>query len=247
MKKLFIHIIFLLAICCTAFGSENEQATFENANKLLEQKKYNEAIASYNQLINANVNAEQLFYNTAIAYFNVDSVAASIYYFEKAKMLNSNNKDIEHNLALAYGKQKDDIDKFPEFFLKAIFNSIINVFSSNTWFILGALILWLTFALFFFSAKIALKFKNRTYFLAAALGLLFLLFSYLNIANKAQNAIIFEKQLSIKQAPNFSANDMLQIHEGLKVKLLEQIDTWSKVELSDGTQGWLPTKYIKLL
>jgi hypothetical protein len=53
------------------------------------------------------------------------------------------------------------------------------------------------------------------------------------------HAIIFAPVVSVKSAPDRQGKDLFIIHEGTKVRILEQMGAWGRVELADGRQGWI--------
>jgi SH3-like domain-containing protein len=44
----------------------------------------------------------------------------------------------------------------------------------------------------------------------------------------------------MRSAPDAESESILVIHEGLKVDLLDIISGWTKVQLPNGDQGWIP-------
>jgi SH3-like domain-containing protein len=53
---------------------------------------------------------------------------------------------------------------------------------------------------------------------------------------------------SVKSSPSGEASkDLFILHEGTKVKLIDQLGTWSKVELADGRQGWMKTDDLEVI
>ena len=59
------------------------------------------------------------------------------------------------------------------------------------------------------------------------------------------NAIVFEKTTEIKNAPTLKSDTVFQLHEGTKVEVLDAIDNWKKIKLTDGKIGWVIEDYIK--
>ena len=45
--------------------------------------------------------------------------------------------------------------------------------------------------------------------------------------------------VTVKGSPSNSSTDLFIIHEGTKVYILEELNDWFEVKLSDGKQGWL--------
>lgn len=254
VKKIFYATMFGLLFANAAFAQLDLEAIFKDANKAYENKTYQKAIKQYQKLVDRNVQSAPLFYNLGSCYFQLDDVANSIYFLEKAKKLNPNDVAVNNNLGLARANQKDDIDKFPEFLLFALTKKAANFLSSNLWFYLTVLFFTISLLCFWFISK--LKFINYhningfyvwTIFLL--LGLFTLLLSNIKYNNDfgSESAILFEKETTVLEAPNKNAEEIITIHEGLKFKIIDAVDTWIKIELSDGTKGWLIKNGVKVI
>jgi len=61
------------------------------------------------------------------------------------------------------------------------------------------------------------------------------------------NAIIMSPSVVIKSTPSESGTDLFILHEGTKVKVLDNVSGFSQVELSDGRQGWMKTADIEMI
>src|SRR5690606_6505297 len=111
--------------------------------------------------------------------------------------------------------------------------------------------LWmLGFVGFYFINRMVVK---RIFF---TLMLLFLLSSIVSIMlsvfekNRAESynpAIIFSEMIALKVEPRSVAADVITLHEGTKVFILEDLDDWLRVELADGTKGWLQKETVRSL
>ena len=60
-------------------------------------------------------------------------------------------------------------------------------------------------------------------------------------------AIVVNPVSSVKSSPNNTGKSLFIIHEGTKVTVLEELGQWSKVELSDGRQGWIVKRDIEII
>jgi len=243
-------IILLYSI--VAFSVLSVSAQFEtsmqNANQLYEQNKFPEAYTIYKGLVDEGQYSYQLFYNLGSTYYQLDSVAPSIYYFEKAKQINSSDDDLEHNLSLAYGRQQDDIDKFPELFVVSFFKKLSSIFSSNFWLILSVLSLWAAAALFYLkSSKTGFLFEKKRWSIPLVLGLFAFLMAYLNnyYNNSTQHAIVYHALTEVHKSANVDSESIQTIHEGLKLIVLDEVDEWLKVKMTDNTVGWLKKSAVK--
>jgi len=82
----------------------------------------------------------------------------------------------------------------------------------------------------------------------SALGVLlfvFFAYSHLNYLKSNRFAIVFEQEIAVKAAPTASAETNFELHEGAKVKLIENLDDWYKIKLADGKIGWMPSNALK--
>jgi SH3-like domain-containing protein len=45
--------------------------------------------------------------------------------------------------------------------------------------------------------------------------------------------------VTVKSAPSTTGTNLFLIHEGLKVKITDQLEKWKEIELADGNKGWV--------
>ena len=90
--------------------------------------------------------------------------------------------------------------------------------------------------------------------LSFVFGTLFLLVSFIcfgfankqyNTVNNQQEAIVFSPSKVVKSSPGENGNDLFVLHEGTKVLLLDEVADWGKIQLSDGSIGWIELAAIK--
>jgi SH3-like domain-containing protein len=48
----------------------------------------------------------------------------------------------------------------------------------------------------------------------------------------------------VESSPDESGTDLFLIHEGTKVNVKESVGEWTRIKLSDGKEGWVPTSSI---
>ncbi len=66
--------------------------------------------------------------------------------------------------------------------------------------------------------------------------------------DKSDNpAIVFVQESQIKSEPNLRSTEAFLLHEGTKVQVLDTVDNWKRIKLTDGKTGWVPASDIKLL
>lgn len=196
----------------------------------------------------------ELYYNIGNAYFKASDYAHAILYYERALKLDPSYSDARFNLEFARESVQDRIETVPEFFLKTWVRRMGYWFSSNTWTALFFVLLALALAgglLFLLGSGAAMR---RTGFFAGIAALL-LSFCCLGFAAsqkaayaRADSAVITVPVSSVKSSPGAgSGTDLFVLHEGTKVRILDQVGDWLNIELSDGRQGWLPASSLELI
>ncbi|ARV09880.1 ion channel protein [Winogradskyella sp. PC-19] len=248
--KVFLILLFT---CFSIYSNAQNDDLFKEGNTLYNQGKYSEAIDKYETILDSNEHSAELYFNLANSHYKLNNIAPSVYYFEKAKQLNPNDKDIENNLAFAQNMTVDAIDKVPEVGFSRIFKNLVNTFSSSMWAkiaISGVLVFVILFLLYHFTSATSQK---RIAFVISILGLLIALFS-LGIAfqknsleKKNNPAIVFAQETRVKADPNKTSEEVFRLHEGTKVQVLESYEDWYKIEIADKTTGWIISEDIKLL
>lgn len=246
MKK----TIYLLLLFSQVFWAQN---AFEKGNQYYQKENYQEAISSYEGIISSGKQSAEVYFNLGNCYYKLHKVAPAIFNFEKALQLNPNDEEIKTNLEFAKKLAIDDIKEVP----KVGFGKIIQDFTSklqyNTWAWMAVILSFSFFACFLGYYFSDTTFKKRLFFTAMFGLLLAIVFSYFaglyerkRLAND-KPAIVFDEKVSLKSEPKVNGSEVLLLHEGAKVYILERIANWRKVQLTDETTGWLPEESIKEL
>ena len=132
IKNTYLFIILFVFIQLMGFA-QDANVLFVTANQLYQQEKYHQAIEKFHQLEKQEVQSAELFYNLANAYYKINKVAPSIYYYEKALQLTSNNKDILFNLNFAKRMTIDNIEELPTTIFQKLSKNYIQKLSYNSW------------------------------------------------------------------------------------------------------------------
>lgn len=241
-KSCMLLGMFMLGI--NAIQAASPEETFEQANSLYAEGKFNEAVELYTSLLEEDYISAPLFYNLGNAYFKGNRNVEAILYFEKALKMNPRNADYLHNLAVANSKIENNADKLSEFFINAWWKNLASFFSSTGWSILALILFWTGVgAVLVWLFAVKRKYKKIGFFIAPVFILLsiipFLLAnSRAQFIENSQTAIVMEVDKTLKTAPD-STVDVGEIAAGTKVKLLDTIGEWKKVQTPNGEIGWL--------
>ncbi len=245
MKKI-IYILFLY----TTLGFAQADALFKKANNLYNVENYEQAIATYQQLLSTNVHSAEVYFNKANAHYKLNQLAESIYNYEKALQLNPSSKKIKINLSYANNQKIDKIDVIPTTGISKIANTIVNVFKFDVWAIIS--IVFIFIFIIAFIGYLYTRFK-RFYFSVGLLGLLLSILSILFAFKQENNvinttyAIVFAKQTEVKTDPKLSSEKIFVLHEGTKVKIIAYFENWNKIKIDNGSEGWIRASDIKKL
>ena len=251
MNKLIYIFFFLLGGIITA---QEDHTLFSQGNSLYNEGKFQDAITSFEAIIEQGKHSSELYFNLANAYYKLNQVGPSIYYYEKALQLSPNDKDIENNLTFAQNMTIDAIERIPEVGLSRIGKAIVNTFSFDVWAVLavGLTILFvILFLSYYFSYSTTLK---RLLFLSSFgslfLGLVTFIFAFqkYDFAQNDRGAIVFAQETEVRTDPNLRSETAFNLHEGTKVQIIENFDdNWAKIKLADGKTGWISIQDIKEL
>jgi len=250
MKNIFF---LLLTLSVSNIIAQTNADLFRKANNAYKETNYQDAINLYKQIEQQDLVSSSLFYNLGNGYYKLNDVANTIYYYEKALLLNPLNKDAKTNLEFAKRMVIDTIEELPKTFLQRIEATYLQKISYNQWAIIAVFFSFLTallFLLFYFSNHSG---KKRSYFLFSLLALLLFVFSTTITYSQYHTsvtttfAIIFSPKVSVKNAPTNNADEVFILHEGTKINVLDAVDDWKKIRLADGKIGWVLAKVLKEL
>lgn len=230
------------------------QTGFKNGNVLYKQGSYQEAIDVYETIIyRSQKQSPELYFNIANCYYKLNKVGPSIYYYEKSLLLNPDFAAANNNLEIAKKLQIDDIKIVEKVGIGKIIQNLTSKLNYDTWawIAVGFAILFLMFFIgYYFSEKSLIKQLLFSCMLAIFAALLITVSAAIfekYVSEKDQPAIIFSDVTSLLSAPSTSAKEIMKLHEGVKVYVLENNKTLSKVQLTDGTTGWIDTNAIKAI
>jgi len=249
MKPLSIVIILLFTVI-TAFPSV-EQINIAKANKAYSVGSFSVAADLYQKVVGAGFSSPELFYNLGNTYYKMNDYASAILWYERAKRLDPGSEEINFNLNVANTKISDKIEPMPELFFKRWFNSLVQIFSVDSWGMIGVcLFIAGLFGLVIYLASRVLFLRKLGFWFA--LALLFLSFISLAFAwsgysftKSTSEAIIFAPTITVKSSPDDKSTDLFVLHEGTKVRLLDNISGWYEIRIANGSVGWLPNNSLE--
>lgn len=247
-------IIALLFVANLSFANTSGmESLLAKGHQQYDEGLYNEAIETYQSILDKNFESAQLYYNLGNAYFKINDLASAILYYEKAKKISPNDEDIMYNLGVANSRIVDKIENVPQIIFKRWWNQFYNTFSANSWAKVAIVLFIITLILTGVYLLSRNRFIKKSFFV---LGLIFLLLSASSFfvsyqkyyyTKNHKEAILFASTLTVKSSPNRNSVDLFVIHEGTKVYILDQVGEWVEIRIANGSVGWLPVNEIKLI
>ena len=242
MRILWVFTLFLFVAYLQA---QDPDAIFSQANKNYNLGSYEEALEGYDSIVQLGVHSPELYFNMGNAHYKLNRIAPSILNYEKALLLDPTNEDIQHNLRFAQNMTIDVIEELPANAFDAIFRRLSGAFSLPLW--SGLVICFLALACLSFAGYVQSRIsrqKRRLFALSLLLGTFSLIGFGLawdkQIRDAQQSeAVIFTQTTDFRSEPNLRSEVLVQLHEGTKVSIEDQVEQWVKVRLANGTVGWL--------
>jgi len=244
-------LIFTLLSLSTAFGQS--EVLFQKATEAYNKGEYQKAIDFYGDILDKGKHSAELYFNLGNCHYKMDEIGPSIYYYEKALLLDPNDQEIKNNLGFAQNMKLDAIDEMPKTAITRLHNWIVLALSPDQWGYLAISMIFLFVLGFIIYYLLYYATYKRIAFISANTALLISVFAVIMgyLANKYQNeenpAIIYEREVVVNSEPNERSEKVFALHEGTKVNVLESLENWSKIKIADGQIGWMPSQSLKLL
>ena len=255
-KGVMMALIMLMIMPAALNAQQNEyvDSLWNAANQAYVDGRWTDAVDGYELISAMGLESAALYCNTGDAYFKEGNVPEAILYYERALKLDPSYEDARFNLELLNSTIQDRIDPVPEFVLKAWSRDICYIMDSNAWAVCFIIFIALALALallFILSPSVAGRrtgfFTGLVMILLAAFALTFSIWQKKDYM-KADNAIVMRPVVSVKSSPSGEAStDLFILHEGTKVKIIDEVGSWNNIELADGRQGWIRSGDIETI
>ena len=244
MKHLVYIVVFI-----TSFGFA--QSGFEKGNVLYQKGQYEQAIQAYESVLDSHQQSAELYFNLGNCYYKLNKVAPAIFNYEKALVLAPEDVDITNNLKFANKLTIDEVKEIPKVGFAKLLRDFTGIYHFNTWALISVVfgLLFLGFFIgYYFSPSTRSK---RIFFFGMFVWIVSLLVS-LGAAIFEKNhfvnerpAIVFAEVTEVKSEPQKASPATFTLHEGTKVFVLETLGKWKKIQLTDGTEGWIESPAIR--
>ena len=255
MQRKFFILLLVCSFCWTvssATQADSPNSLFRQANEAYMGKAYDTAVQLYEQLVREGYESADLYYNLGNAYYRQEQLAYALLWYERALRLDPGNADIQANIAFVNAQTVDKMEQMPEFFLHRWWNALAVLFSSTGWAVVSivcCLFFFALLALFLLSSRVErrLRLAVAAFFLLCAV-MLSVLFARRQLpANRPEEAIVTAYSVTVKSTPDASGTDLFTVHEGMKVKVTDQVGDWMEVLFPNGNKGWIQQRQVVVI
>lgn len=254
MKMRILFTIFF-ALTFLPFQAQEQEwkSLFDQAHTLYEEEKYQEAAEVYQTLEREGAVSDALYYNMGNVYYKLHQTASSIYYYEKALLLNPEHEKSKINLKFAQKTLLEEIPKTEKLDRRDIIHKSLNGLDYNQWAWMSigfSLLIFLFFVIYYLSENAMVK---RLFFggiflaLVLCIGAIYAAYFEKQYEASYNPGIVFNAKTELKSDAKSSSKTVLTLHEGAKVYVLKEKALWSKVRLENQQEGWLLKESFKTL
>ena len=215
---------------------------------------YASALKDWQDVQATGLMSKELYYNLGNAYFKDGQIAPAVLWYERALRLDPSDDDVRYNLEYARALTQDRIDEVPELFFKQWGRAICYLLPSNAWAVIGLIFLAITVTLVLLFLLGSTPGRRKMGFFAAIVTCLIALLGWQfaqwqrQEAQRQDLAIVMRPVSSVKSSPSPSgAKDLFILHEGTRVRILDNVSGYSQIEIADGRQGWIPVSEIEVI
>jgi tetratricopeptide (TPR) repeat protein len=172
--------------------------------------------------------------------------STAILNYEKALLLSPSNKNVRKNLRLANDKL-ELFDENMESDIHILKKSTFGLFNPKTWFYL-ALIIALAFCYLLYQNLLKRKISNK-YIAGLIVSLLLSTFCFLASIFRTNDLMdnpyyISPTIIQLYSSPDERSNMEAKIPKGAKMKKIDQLGEWIKVEVGFTNEGWLKSNSV---
>lgn len=249
MKSRILILAILLTFVLNGFGND----LLKSAEQAYDSKKYKSAIESYEKLITDGYKSYQLYYNLGNSYYRNNQLGKAIYAYEMARKINPNDDDVRINLGIASAKTVDKIDAKENFFISAVKTNLLSSLTTSSWAWVTVVSLLISAILFFVFINSPSLLIKRVAFLISCVFIIgfvvtyFLGYSALEAKIENKFAIITTREVKIMNEPTLSATAKFTLHEGTKIRVVENNGDWILIKLDNGNEGWVRVNDVGII
>ncbi len=249
-------ILQLLWFGSTAFTLAQVEVSFAEAERELVDGDYAHAADLLDSLETRGRVSANFYLALGNARFEAGQAGPAILAYERGLRLRPGSRDLENNLR--YVRQQSGIttSPVPEFFLLRWWRVAGAAFGTLLAYGLSILCWWLAVAgvVYWYLRRAVMEEKRRFTLLPAAAGALVLAVGFFLLAqsryaflHQDQEAVLVAPVATLRVSPTLAGSVEAELEGGHKVRILDAVNEYVKVQLEDGRQGYLRRAEIAVI
>jgi tetratricopeptide (TPR) repeat protein len=245
LLMVFLWCVVSAPVIAAAGQNDPALAAFEEANRLYEQGKYEEAAAAYLKIVDSGVVSPAVYFNLGNAYFKSGQLGMAIVSYRKAQQLAPRDPDIRANLQFVRGTVGGGSAPTQPFWQR-----LVTRLNLDEWAILTAGALWL-----FGGVQALRQFVQSPFFerrLVTMVPLLLLLLCVVGLGCAwhlaAQPcAVVVKPDTVLHHGPLEESPSVQVLQDGQELIVVDEKDDWVQVEGAARGVGWLHKSNVALM
>lgn len=241
----FGMLLVMLLVVSAQAQSEDVSRIFQAGNEYYAQSNYTAAVEEYQKILKLGFASDVVFYNLANAHFKNNQLGNAILFYEKARRLAPLDREISENLNFARTRIADKVERPPEGFFVSLARRIANWLPLDTETALAVGFFFAAnaaFALFWLDTIPGLS--RLALYASIALLVLFLILGTSNLVRiywqeTVQEGVVLVEKADVLSGPANDSPILFSVHEGLKVRIENDLPDWVQISLENGWNGWV--------
>lgn len=240
-------LLWVVLITGLLAAQDDPRSLFEKANQHYRQGEYQQALQTYQQILDSGYESGALYYNLGNCRYKLGELGRAILNYRRAARLMPADEDLRDNLRLVESLTADDIEPLPEFLPLRVLKAWVYLLPGHLLALMTAL-LWTgavaAFILHLLAHRPAVSRWGRR--LALIAGLLLLLLAPTLAAQRGdwllpREGVVLRQEVEVQSAPSEDAGlRVFIIHEGTRFRIEQESEEWAEIVLPDGKLGWIP-------
>ncbi len=251
-KMKYFFSLFLICWAIDVWAADAQQL-FQEGNNAYQSGTYTVAIQKYEEILRGGQASAEVYHNLGNAYTKQGQIGLAILNFERGLRLRPNDPQMLQSWQFARRQIVDEVPYVETFFLLRWWRSLRNLLSATTWSVLGLTLAWVSAAslvLWLLGRERQLKIRSFSLGLALspiAVLLLWLGWQQMTLETAQRSAIIIAQEIKLRTSPDENSPELRNLHEGIKVEIIEKNNLFIKIRLPNAEEGWIDGRGLSII
>lgn len=235
---------FLMLTAASLFAQDVD--LFASANSEYKASHYQEAIELYEQLIKTGHAFTPLYYNLGNAYAKTGDLGKAILNFERARRFAPRDSEIVNNLNYVKGLLDQRIEDKRSEALLGLARVLELTSTAEAMTVCSVLYgFWILTYLVYLLLRRPRALKRVVAILFSILILAHLVLGIKFFLLREENAVVVRKGAEVRYGPSDRDKTAFKLSPGILIFVNDDRGAWSRIELRDGTDGWISNDFIE--